>query len=453
MIRATFRFPRRFLWGTATSAHQVEGDNQGNDWWGWEQQPGRILQGGRSGPACEWWAGRWAEDLDRAAADGQNTHRLSVEWSRIEPEPGRWDDSALQHYREILKGALDRGLLPMVTLHHFTNPAWVAELGGWENPEVVSQFERYVRKVSDALSDLVGLWVTINEPNVYASLAYLRGVFPPGVNSLSRAAVVLEHMVEAHAAAYRTLHQVDPGCLVGVAHHYRGFEPLRPANPLDAWAARLRQATFNDLVPRALVDGRVRFPGRRRRIPEAVGSQDFLGLNYYTTESVGFDLRQWDELFGRGHHPAGAEVSPTGHMANYAQGMWRALQWARSFKLPIYVTENGIEDPKDHIRSRYLAGHLRQLWRAANANWRVRGYYHWTLVDNFEWDRGWTQRFGLYALDPKTGRRTRRHSADFYAEVCREGALSAEMVARYAPEVFETLFPGGRSLQGLARAP
>ena len=453
MIRATFRFPRGFLWGTATSSHQVEGDNRGNDWWGWEQQAGRILQADRSEAACGWWSGRWAEDLDRAAADGQNTHRLSLEWSRIEPEAGIWDEEALQTYRTILRGALHRGLLPMVTLHHFTNPSWVAELGGWENPQIIPLFERYVRKVAVTLEDLVGLWVTINEPNVYATLAYLTGVFPPGVKSLARVGTVLENMVGAHAAAYHLLHQIDPGCLVGVAHHYRGFEPLRAANPLDAWAARLRQATFNDLLPRALLDGRVRFPGGQRRVPAAAGTQDFLGVNYYTTESVSFDPRRWSELFGRSRYPPGADLSPTGHMANHPEGMWQALQWARSYRLPIYVTENGVEDPRDQLRPRYLAGHLRQVWRAANSNWGVRGYYHWTLVDNFEWDRGWTQRFGLYGLDPKSGNRTRRRSAEFYAEVCQQNALSAEMVASYAPEVFDALFPGGKSIQGLARAP
>jgi beta-glucosidase len=158
-------------------------------------------------------------------------------------------------------------------------------------------------------------------------------------------------------------------------------------------------------------------------------------------------------LFGRSHFPAGSDLSPSGFIANHPPGLWGALQWARKYRLPVYVTENGVEDGRDHLRPRYLAGHLRQLWRAANAGWGVRGYYHWTLVDNFEWDRGWSQRFGLYALDPRSGQRTRRPSADFYAEVCRENALSAEMVARHAPEAFEGLFPGGKSLQGLARAP
>lgn len=453
MIRASHRFPRGFLWGTATSAHQVEGDNHANDWWAWEQQPGRILRGDRSESACGWWHGGWKDDLARAAQDGQNTHRLSIEWSRVEPENDRWDQPALDFYRDLLHGVLERGLIPMVTLHHFTNPAWVAEQGGWENPQIVGWFERYTRRVAAALEGLVGLWVTLNEPNVYATLAYLRGLFPPGIRSLARAGIVLEHMVAAHAAGYRALHESDPDCQVGIAHHYRGFEPWRANSPLDAWAARLRQASFNDLVPRAVTDGNVRFPGRSRRLPQAAGTQDFLGLNYYTSEWVSFDPRQWGELFGRSRYPPNADLSPTGHMLNHPQGMWRALQWARTYRLPIYITENGIEDARDRIRPRFLAQHLRQLWRAANANWGVRGYYHWTLVDNFEWERGWTQRFGLHALDRKTGARTRRGSADLYAEVCKGNSLTSEMVARYAPEAVASMFPGGHGLQGLSRAP
>jgi len=137
MIRATLHFPQGFLWGSATSSHQVEGGNSANDWWAWEHEPDRILHGHQSGDACQWWAGRWEEDLDRAADGHQNAHRLSVEWSRIEPHPALWDEEAILTYRTILKGMRSRGLTPMVTLHHFTNPRWLAEQGGWANPKIV----------------------------------------------------------------------------------------------------------------------------------------------------------------------------------------------------------------------------------------------------------------------------------------------------------------------------
>src|SRR4030042_2034370 len=151
MTEAAFHFPNDFRWGTATAAHQVEGGNKNNDWWAWEEQPGRILRGHRSGRACDWWGGRWKECLERAAAGGQNAHRFSVEWSRIEPEPGRWDHGALDFYREMLAGMHARGIEPMVTLHHFTNPLWLAEEGGWENEKVVARFEAFTRRTVSAL--------------------------------------------------------------------------------------------------------------------------------------------------------------------------------------------------------------------------------------------------------------------------------------------------------------
>jgi beta-glucosidase len=441
LIRAAFSFPPGFLWGTATASHQVEGDNHLNDFWAWEMEPGRIAGGHRSGKACDWWGGRWREDLDLAANAGQNAHRLSVEWSRIEPTPGKIDQDALAAYREILDGARRRGLRPMVSLHHFTNPRWLLERGGWRDPDIPGLFERYVEASVQALGDLVDDWVTINEPNVYAFAAYTVGAFPPGVRNLSWAMDVMGQMIRAHARAYAVIHRLRPAARVGIAHHVRGIRPAHRWNPLEAASAALRHSVFNEAVPRAVVDGWLRLPGRRYRIPEAAGTQDFFGLNYYTAEIVEADLRRPLELFGRSAYPRSADLSPSGFIANAPDGFWRALTWARGFRLPILVTENGIEDDTDRVRPRYLAAHLRQLWRAANFNWQIEGYYHWTLVDNFEWERGWTQRFGLWALDTETQARVRRPSAGFYEDVCRHNALSSEAVAQYAPEVLEDLFP------------
>ena len=441
MIRAIHTFPRGFLWGTATSSHQVEGDNTNNDWWIWEQEHGRILQDHKSGKACDWWGGRWQEDLDRAAEGGQNAHRLSIEWSRVEPSPAVWDDSALDYYRQIIKGALDCGLMPMVTLHHFTNPQWVAEQGGWLNPQIVVIFERYVRKVVNVLHDLVGLWVTINEPNVYSFLAYLEGSFPPGMKDLKSLPLVIKHMVLAHAAAYHAIHEIQPDSLVGLAHHYRGFRPANPRNSLDRRLARFKSENFNNIFPRAVIDGRIRTPFWKGQVAQAVGTQDYFGLNYYTVEQCAFNLLRPLNAFQRGVYPEGADLSPTGYIANEPAGMWEALSWAHRFNLPIYITENGVEDAESAIRPRYLAAHIRQVWRAVNFNWQVRGYFHWSLVDNFEWERGWTQRFGLWALDVGTQQRRKRLSADLYAEICKANGLSSEMVAIYAPEILEEMFP------------
>jgi beta-glucosidase len=442
MAQATFHFPRGFLWGTATAAHQVEGNNTNNDWWAWEQQPGHIVQGQKSGLADDWWGGRWREDFDRAAEGGQNAHRLSVEWSRIQPTPEHWDESALDHYREIVRGLLDRNMTPMVTLHHFTSPLWMTEMGGWENDAIVDYFVPFVRKVVEALKEYCNLWVTINEPNVLATAAYAIGEFPPGRRDLRATFNVMRNMVKAHAQAYHAIHEEQPTARVGMAVNYHGFEPARSWLPLDRWVAGIQSNLFNNFFPEAASSGVMRFPLWRRRMPGAKGTQDFLGLNYYTRDYVAFDPRKAGQLFGRHFYLPGADLSDTGFLANAPQGMFEAIKWGLNYNLPIIITENGVEDADDDLRPRYLIQHLHQVWRAVNFNFPVKGYFHWTLVDNFEWERGWTQRFGLWELDVETQARRKRSSAELYAGICQENGISSELVAKFAPEIFDSIFPG-----------
>lgn len=179
MPEAIFQFPRGFLWGTATSSHQVEGSNTNNNWSRWENEPGRIIEGQKAGLACDWWGGRWKEDFERARDTGQNSHRFSIEWSRIQPAPDRWDDEALGTYLEMVRWLVHNHMTPMVTLHHFSDPLWLVELGGWENEETPALFARYTRRVVSTLKDYVNLWITINEPNVYILSGWIAGVFPP----------------------------------------------------------------------------------------------------------------------------------------------------------------------------------------------------------------------------------------------------------------------------------
>jgi beta-glucosidase len=441
MAQATFHFPRGFLWGCATASHQVEGNNTNNTWWAWEQEPGHIVNGQKSGLACDWWGGRWREDFDRAAETGQNAHRLSVEWSRIQPTPDRWDENALDRYRDMLRGLVELGMTPMVTLHHFSDPLWLAEKGGWESGAALEYFEPFVSKVVDALREYTNLWVTINEPNVFAVSAYLLGDFPPGKTELGATVQVMTNLARAHAVAYHAIHKIQPTARVGLAIHYRGFNPSRGWSPFDKWAAGLQSGLFNDFFPRAAQDGVLRFPAWTRRIPEAKGTQDFLGINYYTREQVAFNLLNASQMFGKRFFLPDAEMSENHFIANVPEGMFDALKWGRQFEVPIIITENGIEDSQDSLRPRYLIQHLHQVWRAVNFNFPIKGYFHWTLVDNFEWERGWTQRFGLYELDKETQVRRKRPSADLYAAICRENGISSEVVARYAPEIFEGMFP------------
>lgn len=442
MPDATYHFPRGFLWGTATSSHQVEGGNSNNNWYAWEQQPGRILNGHKAGLACDWWGGRWREDFDRAAESGQNAHRLSVEWSRIQPTPERWDESALDHYRQMLQGLQERGLTPMVTLHHFTDPLWLSEQGGWERESVVELFARYSEKVVEALKGYVRHWVPINEPNVYAFSGYMSGEFPPGRRNQDVGVRVMANMVRGHAAAYQAIHRQQPDALVGAAVNVRDFWPNREWSPLDRWVAGQLAKNFNDAFWEALATGKFNMAMRRQRIPAAKGTQDFIGVNYYTRDYVAFSPGNPGELFSRRFYRPEAELSGTGFLANEPDGFYEVLKSATRYGLPIYVTENGVEDADDRLRPRYLVEHLHQMWRAVNFNWPIRGYFHWSLVDNFEWERGWTQRFGLWELEVNSQARRRRPSVDLYQAVCEANGLSSEMVRAYAPASEPRLFPG-----------
>jgi len=451
MAEAAHTFPANFLWGTATAGYQMEGQSTNTGFWQWEQVPGHILGARLSGDACDWWNGRrWQEDFDRAAADGHTALRMSVEWSRVQPERDRWDEYALDHYRQMVLGLRERGLTPMVTLHHFVNPLWAEAPGKniWETGEVVGLFEQYARKVATALGEVCDLWCTINEPNSFMVQSWVRGVTPPQKKDIGLAFRVAANVLRAHAAAYRAIHAIQPEAMVGLPVHFHWMMPAHAGFAPDEWAMRSQFHSFSTLFTQAVASGQLRRPIIWPvSVPEARGTQDYIGLQYYTTDVVRFDLSNPGELFGRRSFPAGADLddaAASGHdgYADYPAGFFESLRWAQAFKLPIYITENGFGVKDDAKRRRYLIGHLRQLWRGVNFNWDIRGYFHWSLVDDFEWDRGWEHSFGLYALDPDTQVRTARPSARLYSEIARTHTLTSDMVSRYAPELKAAMFPG-----------
>jgi beta-glucosidase len=421
-----FRFPDGFKGGVATAAHQVEGNNTNSDWWAWEQEQGRILEGHRSGLACDWWESAEA-DFDRAAEMGVNALRLSVEWARIEPRPGVYSDAALDRYAEMLRGLRERGIEPMVTLHHFSNPLWLADLGGWEDPETVGRFARFARRVVEALGEWCDLWCTVNQPNVYSYQGYMEGVYPPGKREFGAAMRAGRHLLLGHAAAYCELHAVQPHARVGLAHSVRVFDPFNPRSPLDRVVARLVDRVFNDATVRVLATGRWTLPLGVGRAWTRQRVLDWIGLNYYTRDLVAFDHTRPLSLFGRRLHAEDAELLDHGFGEFYPEGLSRTLMHLARLGVPLYVTENGTPDEDDDQRPRHMLLHLREVWRAIQAGCPVKGYYHWTLVDNFEWAHGWTLPFGLIALDPETQARTPRGSAELYAEVVRGNGVAEEI--------------------------
>lgn len=429
--KLSLKFPSSFLWGTATASHQVEGNNTNSDWWEWEES-GHILNGSRSGLACDHYH-LYRDDFDLFAALHQNAHRLSLEWARLEPSPGRFDRQEIRHYRDVLEYLRRLNIEPVVTLHHFSNPRWLAEGGGWERREIVDVFARYVTMAINEFGDLVRYWVTINEPVVYTTMGYLAGMWPPGKRSILPAMRVLNNMILAHARAARIIHDRSPrtDVQVGVAHHLRVFDPYRPILPGDHFVARLGEMLFNRAVLLSMLKGEFQFPFGWGAVPDGKDSLDFIGLNYYSREMATFDFRLPKSYFGSFFpHPTHPKTAAGWEI--YPEGMYRVLKFLAQFAKPILVTENGVADQKDELRPSFLISHLQQIHRAVSEGIQVKGYLHWSALDNFEWAEGTSLRFGLIHVDFETLRRTVKPSGELYAKICEAGGLDAKMLSTYA---------------------
>lgn len=421
-----FVFPPGFLWGAATSAHQVEGNNVHSDWWTWEQT-GHGKD--RSGLACDHYH-RYAADFDLAASLGHNAHRFSIEWARLEPQEGQWDDAALQHYVDVVQALRRRHIEPIVTLHHFTTPQWLAAQGGWENAKVIEAFARYVRRVAQALKGQVRYWITINEPIIYVRLHYLIGTGPPGAKDVKRAISVAQQMIRAHAAAYHALHEVQADAMVSIAHHVAVFQAHYKWSPFDQWMTWLTHQAFNAGYLRTFRTGVWRIPTIAAwRFPEAVNTLDYLGINYYSRQFIRFLPLPglWPgDVCDLAHHEGKQVKERTSFGWDvYPEGFEHLLaEWGRQY--PVLVTENGAWMAEDARRWAFIERHLQAMARAMQGGANVLGYCYWSLLDNFEWADGFGPRFGIVEVDYATQQRRPRDSARRYAEVCRTNRLSLD---------------------------
>ncbi len=424
-------FPQGFLWGTATSAHQVEGHNTNNDWWAWEQA-GRVKT--PSGAACDQYH-RFRDDFDLAKSLHHNAHRFSIEWSRIELREGEFDPQAIAHYRDVLAALRERGLEPVVTLHHYTNPIWLADQGGWTNPKVVDYFTRFVHHVVEELGSQVRIWLTINEPLVYMWMHYLDGTGPPGAHDLGQAMQALEHLVRAHVAAYHEIHRVATQhgwpAQVTIAMHAQPFTPCRWWHPVDQFIARVSTRVYNHQFLEAVMDGRLRLPGRPPvRLPDAHDTLDIIGMNFYGRVFMRFVPTSggWPGIrCSTRHH---REVTERNFLEwdVHPPTLLTVLRWAKPYGKPILITENGICTTDDRQRERFILRHLAVVGQALQEGLPVMGYLYWSLLDNFEWADGYGPRFGLIEVDYATQARRVRDSATRYAEICRTNRLVCEDV-------------------------
>ena len=387
-------FPEGFIWGTATAAHQIEGGNVNNDWWAWEHTEGSGCAE-PSGDACDSW-NRWSEDVDVIAGLGLGAYRFSLEWSRIEPAAGEFSPAALAHYRRFCEALRSRGIMPVVTYHHFTTPLWVAALGGWDDPGIVELFARYCRVVTENLGDVVGAICTINEPAMVAAGGYLAGFFPPGKTDVPARRRVTANFVAAHRRAVDVVREVAPGVPVGWTLSMSDYQAL-PGG--EAKLERIRRGMEDVYL-------------------DAVDGDDFVGIQAYSRDRIDENGRLAKAEDGVPTLVMGYEFWPKAIEAALRRA-WEVT----GGRVPLWVTENGIGTDDDAQRIDYVRQALQGVLRVIDDGIEVRGYTYWSLLDNFEWAMGYAPRFGLVEVDRTTFGRTPKPSAHWFGQVAASNHL------------------------------
>lgn len=406
-------FPKNFLWGASVSAHQVEGNNH-NQWTVWElahaaelaksaekrlgwlpkwdevkaqaQKPDNYI----SGKGIDHY-NRYEEDFQLLKRLNLNSFRFGIEWSRIEPEEGVWDEAAFEYYRDYIHKLNEMGVEPVMNIWHWTMPVWFTEKGGFEKASNIKYFVRFVEKIGSQYGHMLKYIITLNEPNVYASFSYQLGQWPPQAKSPLKMGVVYWHLVRAHRQSYKVLKHLNPKMQIGVASQLGNIQAKRPHNLFDEMSTKIMRYGWNWWFLRRI----------RRH-------QDFVGINYYFTD-------YYTGLFKR-KNPS----QPVNDLGWYMEpeGLYPLIlrSWAR-FKKPIIITENGVADAKDEYRRWWIEESLVAMEKARSEGVPVVGYFHWSLLDNFEWAYGWWPKFGLVEVDRVHGmKRSIRPSAKWFAE-------------------------------------
>ena len=399
--------PEGFVWGVATASHQIEGDNT-NNWTQFEQREGKE----QSGKACDHW-NLWAKDHELLSELGVNSYRFSIEWSRIEPVQGEWNEAAIKVYSQMIDSLIAKGIEPMITLHHFSHPVWFEELGGFYNRENIVHFQIYCKKLFPYFSSRVRKWCTVSEPDVFSIMGYHMGMFPPGQRSPIKAIRVMKNVMIAHGEVYHELKQMSPESYIGLAKNVTIFDPYRRWNLLHWLTSFALNYIWNGAIISALKKGRMYGVS----VKQVKNSADFIGLNYYTHVLTSPFLPQTTEidLPSRNHET----VTEFGYPM-YAEGLDRASKWLVKLNLPIEITENGVADKEDNLRPEHLKRHLWMIAKLIQEGIDIKSYYHWSLMDNFEWAEGYTMRFGLYHVDYETQTRTLRASGKAYQSIIKQ---------------------------------
>lgn len=398
------KFPSYFLWGAAISSYQCEGQNFNTDWYLWEKE--NNLE--RANDACSHY-NLFAQDFQIASQLNLNSFRFSIEWARVCPEPGNFSQLELEHYEKVIDNLISYKIKPLVTLHHFTNPLWFINKEGWLNHKNIDYFISYVQKITELFKDKVDMWIIFNEPLVYIYNGFIAGIWPPGKKSIYSANKALKNITKAYLLAYEEIKRIykmnNLSCKISLAKNIRVFSGCPTINlAMNSLIAGFRSKYFNFNL--------IEYLAKKR-------SLDFIGLNYYCKEYDTFKLPLGKNC---GHKDHNERRNSIGWYV-YPEGLYSVLLRLKRMDLPIIITENGTPENNPKFYESFLLSHLKSLGKAISAGVDLRGYFWWSLLDNFEWDKGFKQRFGLVGVDYATMERKIKPFAYTYAKICKEGSL------------------------------
>lgn len=397
-------FPSSFLWGAALSSYQVEGGNTHSDWYLWERE--KHLE--PAGVSCDHY-NLFENDFFLASRLNINSIRLSIEWARIYHEPLRAQLDELTHYQHVLEVLHKFKITPLVTLHHFTNPVWFNKRGGWLASKNIDFFLLYLKEVVGQLKEKVEYWLIFNEPLVYLYYGFIEGRWSPGIKSLKKAKLALNNIITAYSLGYQEIKRIYKNSqrrsYVSFAKNLRAFYPCPRFNlGLNNLSAFMRDRMFNLFL--------LEYCAKKNLM-------DFIGANYYCKEYTKFGGLTGKEC----NHTFHKERRNDMDWYIYPEGLYEILVRLKNFRLPIIITENGSAESKNHLYEDYLIAHLKSIAYALHADINVQGYFWWSLLDNFEWHKGFAPRFGLVAVDYKTQGRFVRPFAFTYAQIIKENGM------------------------------
>jgi beta-glucosidase len=426
------RFPDDFMWGTATAAHQVEGNNSNSDWWDWELRRGSPCKE-PSGTAIDHY-GRYPRDIAVLKGLGFNTYRFSVEWARIEPKDGFFDETQIDHYRQMIALCRKSKLIPMVTLNHFTLPQWVAERGGWLSERTPELFERYVRRVVEAFGDKVDWYCTINEPGVVAFGGYLGALgFPPGTHGVDNWNSSTKQLIRAHQRALAAIKEIRPGAMVGQAHAMQEWESNAAGKSAMEYARKKGEGVFLEASKDDDFIGVQTYTRTRIELSTSVGLLAGAALAIGPVEKLLVSQMLRRQTLGDIDNITKGATAETGEPVRRTQMGYEfrpqavAATVARAAELlpgkPIIVTEHGIATADDAERIEFITEGLKALHPLIGAGIPLKGYIHWSAFDNFEWSEGYRMEFGLIAVDRETQERSPKPSAQFLGGIARRNRL------------------------------